>query len=105
VISRPEGKASKGMMDIWIGKNSMRRIGGRTIVLYSITHSMITKRVPEPGIDSNNMEISSCIRCGLKIYQCIPIKNGAVQYFASILMSLAFSIVYTLKAWKKAKAD
>ena len=47
VILRPEGKANKEMMDIWVGKSSMRRKGERTVVLYSITYSSITKSEPD----------------------------------------------------------
>jgi hypothetical protein len=36
VISRPEGKANKGMTDIGVEKHSMRRKDERTNVLYSI---------------------------------------------------------------------
>jgi hypothetical protein len=43
----PEGKANKGMMDIWVGKHSMRRNGERTIVLYFITLGSITKSEPD----------------------------------------------------------
>jgi hypothetical protein len=43
----PEGKANKAMMDIWVGKHSMRRNGERTIVLYFITLSSITKSEPD----------------------------------------------------------
>lgn len=32
-MSRPGGKASKGIMDIWVGKHSVRRKGERTTVL------------------------------------------------------------------------
>jgi len=44
----PEGKANKGMMDIWVGKHSMRRNGERTSVLYFITLGSITKSEPDP---------------------------------------------------------
>jgi hypothetical protein len=43
----PEGKANKGMMDIWVGKHSMRRNGERTSVLYFITLGSITKSEPD----------------------------------------------------------
>jgi hypothetical protein len=48
VTSRPEGKASKGMVDIWVGKSSIRRKGEKTVALYSITYFLITKNVPDP---------------------------------------------------------
>lgn len=48
VTSRPGGRARKGLMNIWVGKSSMRRKGERTVVLYSITHYPITKNEPEP---------------------------------------------------------
>lgn len=46
VTSRPEGKASKGMVDIWVGKSSKRRKGEKTAALYSITHFLITRSGP-----------------------------------------------------------
>jgi hypothetical protein len=38
VISRPEGKANKGVADMWVEKHSMRRKDEKTFVLYFITH-------------------------------------------------------------------
>jgi len=48
VSFKPTGKASKGMMDIWVGKHSMKREDERTIVLYFITSFLITRSVPDP---------------------------------------------------------
>src|SRR2546428_6689365 len=65
VTSRPEGKASKGMMDIWAGKSSMRRKGERTVVLYSTTYYLITKSAPDPQNGG--------------IYRCRVIGRGAAR--------------------------
>jgi hypothetical protein len=49
VNSGPGGRARKGMIDIWVGKNSMRRKCERTVVLHFTTHDPITKSVPDPS--------------------------------------------------------
>ena len=48
MITKPEGKASKGWMDIWVGKTPCREKMKEQVASYSITYSMITKSVPDP---------------------------------------------------------
>jgi glycosyltransferase involved in cell wall biosynthesis len=38
VISRPDGKANKGVMDIWVEENSVGRKDEKTFIFHSITH-------------------------------------------------------------------
>jgi len=61
----PEGKANKGMMDIWVGKHSMRRNGERTIVLYFITFGSITKSEPDSHLRAKTGHISGHLPAGL----------------------------------------
>jgi hypothetical protein len=47
VISRPEGKANKGMVNIWVGKNSVKK-QVKERLFSSLSHlSLITKSVPD----------------------------------------------------------
>jgi hypothetical protein len=59
----PEGKANKGMMDIWVGKHSMRRNGERTIVLYFITLGSITKSEPDSNLEQTCSKMENS--CGI----------------------------------------
>jgi len=61
----PEGKANKGMMDIWVGKHSMRRNGERTVVLSFITLGSITKSEP----DSKREHLPSIMSTGTHVLE------------------------------------